>query len=646
LLEKNSQGQSPSTPSVLTVLADPTPPSSSEKEAYQIYTNNPYAYWRLNETNNPANGTYPVLAYDYSGHGFLPAYGVGVTTGNAGPQSPTFPGFSTVELAAGLAFDGNNNGCLNVPPLNLNTNTVTFIAWINPSGPVSSSTGLLFNRTSAGDAAGFGFNGTTDGSGMANLGYTWNDNASGTWGWNSLLFPRANLWNFVAYVLTPTNMTAYLGYVDPVANTTNFTKAVNTLAHANEAFSTGQIFLGADPQQSGARSFDGLMSEVALYNRSLGEGDVLSLFLTGLGSGPIGVTISPLASKTVFSGSQAQLSASASGSPTITYKWQSSPTGLGTFSNITNSSNYSGATSSTLTINGVTVTNALDYQVIAANAVGSVTSTVATLSVTIVPPGGQWTVNFQLTNDTINFATSTTTNGGGRYTGNGVLGSGTYWNTFMNTAGAFGAGTFPTVTDFRDDGVTHSGIFATVDGSDDSTLAATPVSNSVSALLDQYVFDLSTLTFTGVPDGIYNLVIYGVDGGFSHGGNSISVNAANGVQSVSTYNTQDAFFSQGDNTELFTNVQVAGGTLVVGFSTSHIESSFNGAQLQLISYSPTISSIYLTNSFANNVLTLNWPEGVLQTSTNLHGPWLNIDVPPPINVNTTNAAQFFRLKLQ
>jgi hypothetical protein len=645
LLEKNSQGQTTSTPSVLTVLAGPPPPSSSEKEAYQIYTNNPYAYWRLNETNNPSIATYPVLAYDYSGHGYLPAYGVDVTTGNAGPESPAFPGFSANELSAGLSYQGTNYGCLNVPPLNLNTNTVTFIAWINPNGPVPSSTGLLFNRGSGGDTAGFGFNGTEDGTAMANLGYTWNNNASGTWGWNSLLFPRANQWNFVAYVLTPTNMTAYLGYVDSVANTTNFTKSINTLAHNNEAFNAGQIYLGADPQESNKRSFNGLMSEVALFNRSLSESDVLNLFLTGLGSGPIGVTIPPLTSKSVFSGSQVKLSAAASGSPTITYQWQSSPTGLGTFSNVTNSGNYSGATSSTLTITGVTVTNALDYQVVAANSVGSVTSSVATLSVTVVPPGGQWTVNFQLTNNTINFATSTT-QGGGRYTGNGVLGSGTYWNTFSNTAGAFGSGTFPTTTDLRDDGVTHSGIFASVNGSDDSTLTATPVSSSISALLDQYVFGVNALTFTGVPDGIYNLVIYGVDGGFSHGGDSFTVNAANGVQSASTLNSQDSFFSQGDNTELFTNVQVAGGTLLVNIGTAIRESSFNGAQLQLISYSPTISSIYLTNSFANNVLTLNWPEGVLQTATNLNGPWLNMAVPPPINVNMTNAVQFFRLKLQ
>jgi hypothetical protein len=643
LLEKNSQGQTASDPAVLTVLPGLPPPTAAQAEDYQIYTNGPFAYWRLNETNNPGTATVPVLAYDYSGHGFFPTYGVDATTGNAGPQPPAFPGFTTNELAAGISF-GNDDGFLTVPPLNLNTNTVTFVAWINPNGPVSSSVGLLFNRNN-GDAAGFGFNGTQDNTGMANLGYTWNDNASGTWGWNSLLFPLANQWNFVAYVLTPTNMTAYLGYVNSSANTTNFSSAVNVLAHQSESFSGGQILLGADPQQSSQRTFNGLMDEVALYNKALSKDAVQSLFLTGVGSKILGVSLPPLASRSVFSGSRVQLNASASGSAPITYQWQASGTGLGIFTNLPNSGNYSGVTSGTLTINNVNAANALDYQVIAANVAGSVTSSISTLSVSVIPPGGLWTVDFQLTNDTINFATSPNS-GGGQYTGLGILGAGNWWNPFVNNAGAFGYGTFTTASDYRDDGVTPSGIYASVTGSDDSTLSAPAPSSSIFTLLDQYVFDVSTLTFSGVPDGTYNLVIYGTDGGFSHGGANLTVNAANGVQNVSTVNDQDGYFSANGNTALFTNVQTSGGTLTVGFTDNVNESSFNGAQLQLVSYSPTINTIPLTSSFTNNTLTLSWPEGLLETSTNLSGPWNIVDEAPPITVNTTNAVQFYRLQLE
>ena len=73
-----------------------------------------------------------MLAFDYSGHGIYPTYGTAVVTGDDGPQAPIFPGFETTNLAADTSLGAN--GYLTVPPLNLNTNTVTFVCWINPNG--------------------------------------------------------------------------------------------------------------------------------------------------------------------------------------------------------------------------------------------------------------------------------------------------------------------------------------------------------------------------------------------------------------------------------------------------------------------------------------------------------------------------------
>jgi hypothetical protein len=647
LLEKNSQGNTPSSAATLTVLADPPAPTSSQKEAFQIYSEAPYAYWRLNETANPSSGS--VEAYDYSGHGFYATYGIACTDDNPGPGSstyPGFPGFASTELSAGTT--PGTGGNLSVPPLNLNTNTVTFVAWIYPNGNQNGAAGLLFDRN-GGDAAGFGFGSPISSGTMPQLGYTWNQNAGATYGWASGLVPPANQWSFVAYVITPTNATAYLG----LSATTNLLLAVNPITHNNEAF-TNASELGGDPQSLN-RTFYGYITEAALWNVSLNENQVLSLFLTGLGSSGIApVPPSVLPNKNAFTGSTVQYSGTATGSPTITYQWKSAVHGSGVFTNVPNSGDYSGANTGTLTISSLKTNDARDYEVVAANSIGTNTSGVGTLTVTVVPPGGQWAVNFQVTNDTISFATSTS--GGGQYTGNGVLGSGNYWNTFVNTAGAFGNGTFNTATDFRDDGVTHSGIFASVNGSDDSTLGSTPPSTNISALIQQFVYGTTTLTFTGVPDGIYNLVIYGIDGAFANGGDILTVNATNGTQMATTSFLQTLFFEQNDNATLFTNVEVDGGTLVVNVAGNtaadqagtYYNASFNGAQLQLISYDTSITNIQLSQvySAANKTITLTWPEGVLQTTTNLTSAWTDIVSTSPITVSATNKAQFFRLKVE
>jgi hypothetical protein len=648
----NSQGNTFSTVVTLTTLSNPPdyPPVPSSKYAYEIYTNGPFAYWRLNETGNPATAPSPLQAFDYSGHGILPTYGTAVTTSNAGPQAPAFPGFETTNLAVDTTLGGN--GFLTVPPLNLNTNAVTFICWINPNGAQGAATGLLFARGGAESACGFGFN-SAPGGGMAQLGYTWNNNGSSTWGWNSGLYPLANQWNFVAYVLTPTNMTAYLGYVDPNANTTNFLQAVNVIAHQTQLMNGGTVALGADTQ--GTREFNGTIDEAALFNKALSQSEILRLFQTGFGvMAAIPPSPAAISSKSVYSGAQVTLGGSAGGSQPITYQWQAGATGSGIFTNLINAGNVSGATASTLNISSIQPANALDYRQICVNSAGAVTGNVATVSVTLVPPGGLWTVNFQLTNNVLNFATAT--NGLGQYAGPGVLSGGTFWNPIPDLAGSFTGGTYISASDLEGDGVTHSGIYATVNGGGFSSAVAPGNPASISTLLDQYVNVYNATAATGgglilqgVPDGTYNMVVYGVDASFHDRGANYTVHAANGDQAATLVNAQDGYFSPGDNSWLFTNVQVAGGTLLTDIGQNLGEAEFNGVQLQLLSYASTTSSTTLTNTYNNlsRTLTLSWPAGTLQTATNVSGPWTTIIQPPPFvyTASTTNSMQFFRLKL-
>ncbi len=239
LAATNAIGRSNSSPAHLTALARPGWPITilgtnivtgvstniyDTSFARYVLTNNPWAYWRFEETNDTITSS--MQAYDYSGNNFDATYGnsSGVSgsgckdaaesmlQGQNGPLPPSaggqYPGFESTNGCAGMA-NAQPNGYLTVPPLNMNTNTVTFTAWIYPNSDlIGQSSGLLMWRNNS-DAAGFGFGTTSDvntatGRNMACLGYTWNQNSPNSYNWNSGLFPLGGTWTFVAYVINPT----------------------------------------------------------------------------------------------------------------------------------------------------------------------------------------------------------------------------------------------------------------------------------------------------------------------------------------------------------------------------------------------------------------------------------------------------------
>ena len=156
------------------------------------------------------------------------------------------------------------------------------------------------------------------------------------------------------------------------------------------------------------------------------------------------------------------------------------------------------------------------------------------------PANGQWTVNFAITH-TVHGAS------GLPYVGRGVLGTNTYWNALQG-------GQFTNATSYQDDGATVSGINL---GSTNfpgafSSAADYPVNNQ---LLDTYCYfgaGGTAFVFTGVPNGTYNLAIYGINGPYEDRGTVFTVNGV----SQPTINVQDMVFGP-DNTVIFTNVPVS-----------------------------------------------------------------------------------------
>ncbi len=362
-------------------------------EAYEaaILAAKPVVFYQLNETTDPA--VY-ALAFDYVGGG-VGTYGTGVQNGYptynvAGPSAEGFPGFNAGNKAA-LFANGTGTSRITVSPWNLNTNTVTLTAWINPTvGQTQLGyEGLIFCRGS-GTVAGLNYSGSTDVNGNPTLGYTWN-NEWETWSWNSGLVPPADQWSFVALVVSPTNATMYL------MNAGGIVASSHPYNHVVQGFG-GTTLIGDDSNDggNGTRVFSGRIDDVAVFNSALSQAQLLALYTAASGVSsfaPI-IAASPV-SQSVYAGQTVRFTVAGGGSEPLTYQWKKGVVGSGIYSNVSDDARTSGSTTPTLTIQNISAADGLDYIVILANSAGSATSAVATLTVQPTSPAENITLAIQ-----------------------------------------------------------------------------------------------------------------------------------------------------------------------------------------------------------------------------------------------------------
>ena len=261
------------------------------------------------------------------------------------------------------------NGHVTVTPWNLNTNTVTFTCWVNPSGVAPNWSGLVFSRGSGAQAAGLNFSSSTDANGNAILSYTWGND----WGWNSQLAPPQNQWSFVALVVTPTNATMYLFNANGLSSASVFNP------YAVQSFA-GTTTLGCDPDDIKGRNFNGLLDEVAVYDRSLSGPELVNLYSQATGVGVLPqITLLTPAVIYGYPGSSATFAASVLGNGPFTYRWYQGPLAL------TNGGNVFGADTLSLTITNLTASQAGNYTLVVTGSAGSTTSAVSTLNLGVPP---------------------------------------------------------------------------------------------------------------------------------------------------------------------------------------------------------------------------------------------------------------------
>lgn len=154
---------------------------------------------------------------------------------------------------------------IDVTGFSLKTDKITFVAWINGS-PNHTWAGIIMSRGTNNNGIGYGDGGA--------LHYTWSGDT--TWEWHGGPVIPKDTWCMVAAALDPAQATAYL-----YTNAGGLKSAVNKAAHPAET--VDKVKFGWDECcDAGARWFNGMIDEVAIYNRTLTQDDIQTLATKGL----------------------------------------------------------------------------------------------------------------------------------------------------------------------------------------------------------------------------------------------------------------------------------------------------------------------------------------------------------------------------
>ena len=308
----------------------------------------PIVYDRLNEPGEPTAVNLGTL-----GSAANATYVYAASPGQPGPQSPAYPGFSSTNKGVGI---NGSSGYVKVPPLNLNSANVTMTAWVNLAANNSPNAGIVFSDSGA-TQAGLKF----DVSNPNGLSYNWSSDVAANYD-STLTIPSSPQWAFIALITYPDH--AVLCLQD--GNSFQFVTNLTTLGALPFA---GVTLIGSDGGAS-TLTMNGTISDVAIFNRSLGLGEVYAEYSAADGTNPPVIFQGPVPpANALYVGDTLSLTVDGGGTPPYTYQW------------LSNNIPIHGATTDAYTIAGVVVPDSANYSVVITNAYGSATSAVAAITV-------------------------------------------------------------------------------------------------------------------------------------------------------------------------------------------------------------------------------------------------------------------------
>lgn len=252
--------------------------NASANYSATVLADNPVAYWKLNETNFPAQ---PVAVnLGTAGSVLNGIYCFASKPGVTGGLPPNYGGLpatnSAVYLTNTLTGIGDG-GYVLFPSMRSKTDptNLTIVAIIKNNGQQMSATAILGRRIVGSNKAGFQFDNAGTG-----LGYNWDD-TSGQFNFSSGLKPLSGVWTFVALVITPTNAIVYMD------NGSGLQSATNNVANVAQDGFAYQNYLGAEGGNyaNSGRRYNGTIDELAVWGSSLTREDLLDLREAWIGSG-------------------------------------------------------------------------------------------------------------------------------------------------------------------------------------------------------------------------------------------------------------------------------------------------------------------------------------------------------------------------
>ncbi|HVM47136.1 MAG TPA: LamG-like jellyroll fold domain-containing protein [Candidatus Acidoferrum sp.] len=338
------------TSSVVTLNVQPLP---TDVYGLDVLADKPAAYWRLNEASGDT-------AYDYVG-GHNGAYQGGVTLNQ--------PGISAFDMTGAALFDGSS-GYVQVPYASaLNTPTFTVECWVDQTGGSGNQQAPFANQNNGAGYDLFSYPaGPDQWAFQVSPGY----DAFGTGG------VALNHWTHLAGTFDGNNQILYVNGV-PVATNQIGGFTANSAAPLN-------IGAGNNDQASPAFYWTGLINEVAVYSAVLTPNQILKHYdLSTTGTVPAPVITHQPQSLSLYSNLTASFSVQAQSLVTVSYQWMAGPTGSHVYTNLVNAGNISGVATSNLVITALSAANAADYVAVVSNSSGSVTSSVATLTMIPAP---------------------------------------------------------------------------------------------------------------------------------------------------------------------------------------------------------------------------------------------------------------------
>jgi len=625
------------------------------------------------------------VAFDYVG-GYNGIYGSDMQNGFNGINGPLpaegFAGFSTTNYA-GQCAPNDVNGQITAAPWNLNTNTVTMTAWINPNGVQVNGAGVVFSRGIS--ANGLNFSGNTDASGNSTLSYHWN-NDYGTYSWDSGLAPIPGDWSFVALVITPQDATIYV--YDYTAN--SLRSAVNVYGNPVQSFSD-MSYIGDDPTAANFQ-FSGTIDEVAVFNRSLSNDQLLNLYAAGLGlNGIVPVITTQPNSLQLFPNNPIRLNVGVTGTTPLSYQWFVSKNNV--FQALTDGGGIVGSTSNSLTISHPTVSSFTNYTVVVTNLAGSVTSSVAQVQL-VAPSGEPYQAEVLASKPVAFYELNETTD---PFTGDAVA-----YDSVGGYNALYGVGL---ANGF--DGITGPQPVDGFPGFSTTNLAVQAFINSAGSYLPCPAWNLGSANVTlsawinPVADQAgFTGLIFCRGGDTAAGiGYATSLNASNQHtlsytwnNDANTYNWPSGLtppFNQWSFVSLVvtpTNATIylmnTNGVLSATHTYNHVFQSFgspgviatdpavaeartfNGFMDDVAVYNTALSQTQLQSLYDTSVgitppvtmqithsggaVQISWNPsvGVLLQSTNLNGPWItNSEAASPYSVAPTNAAEFYKVRV-